>query len=389
MKKIFWVLAALSISFSSALLFMPESKVKATEYIQQKKKKAKHNYRSLTSTNVTGDDTNADATIIANDWLTYQLFYYRKVPVSGLSLADPFPLRIERSVASAPGFEEEHWSGVNNYFITEGNVWIYYGYKLTVGGPTGSTSYTTGDYRVFAYNGGTRGKSTKRKALKAYSFSVSGSENDADATAVLPLSPTTTYYYRKIAIPGLRVTNLGDYRIMQKNPYHQGVNEEYWTLFGGNYFITDDYLYIAYGSKFSNIYSTLYNPMNMLGDYRLYLYSDGKKKKKKLTKQYVKRYIFSVAGGENNADKTVTTTSGPSTITYYYKKVNIPKLRMADHFNMRVLKKNSYISGFSDNLWSEGNFYTTDGTIWVNYATKSGSTYTETGVGDYQVFLYK
>lgn len=358
--------------------------------LKKKKKKAKHNYRSLTSTSVSGDETNGDASILYNSWLTHQTFYFRKVPVPGLSLANPFPLRIERNVTPTTGFEEEHWSGVSNYFISEGNVWLNYGYRLVYGGQSSNSFTLVGDHRIFSYNGGTRKKATKRQALAVYNFSISGDENNADTTAVLPNSPTSTFYYRRVSIPGLRVANLGDYRIMQRSPFFQGISEEYWAPVSNNYFFTDDYLYIAYGSKYNNTYSTMYTPFSPIGDYRFYLYSDGKKKKKKLTKQYTKRYAFNVSGGENAADKVSTMTSGPSTINYYYKRVTIPGLRMTDHYNMKVMKKNSFLSGFSDVSWSEGSFNTVDGAIWINYGMKIGSSpYVETGAGDYQVFLYK
>jgi len=396
MKKIIWVLMALSIGLGGLLLLASNpNESKAAEVVQlKKKKKTKHNYRSLTTASVSGDDTNGDANVLANNWLTYQTFYYRKIPVSGLSLSDPFPLRIERNVTPVSGFEEEHWSG-SGYFITEGNVWVNYGYKLAYGGNSTTSFTATGDYRVFAYNGGTRKKATKRKALKVYNFSVSGGADDSDVTGALSHSSNLTYYYRKIAVPGLRVANLGDFRIMQKTPFHQGVSEEYWTLAPGSYLVVDDYIYIPYGSKYgTNSFSILYNPASAIGDYRLYLYSDGKMKKKKLTKQYVKKYTFNVLGGDNTADRISTITSGNLTLNYYYKKVTIPGLRMNDHYNLKVMKKNNFISGFSGDSWSEGSFYTTDNTLWINYATRSGlagaaSTYTDTGAGDYQVFLYK
>lgn len=315
MKKIFWALAALSLGFNGLLLVGPNpNKTQAAEVVQlKKKKKSKHNYRFLTSSNVSGDNTNGDAGVFANNWLTYQTFYYRRIPVAGLSVGDPFPLRIERKMTSVGGFEEEHWSGVVNYFITEGNVWMNYGSRTTFGpNPAINTFNNTGDYRIFAYNGGTRKKPTKHKALKVYSFSVSGGENDADATGVLPLSPGTTYYYRRISIPGLRVANLGDYRILQRNPYYQGVDGEYWAPATASVLLADDCIYVGYGGKSGGApFSTLYTPVSIPGDYKFYLYSDGKMKKKKLTKQYVKRYTFNVPGGDSTADKITTDTNGP------------------------------------------------------------------------------
>ena len=202
-----------------------------------------------------------------------------------------------------------------------------------------------------------------------------------------------TYYYRKISIPGLRVANLGDYRLMRKNPYYQGVSGDYLApAASGYYFFTDDYLYVAYGSKMGIFpYTTIYTPASMIGDYQLYLYSDGKKKKKKLTKQYVKKYTFNVPGGEATADKiTPVTSTAPAGYNYYYKKVAIPGLRMADHLDLRVIKKNNFLSGFTSESWSEGSYFITDGNLWINYGTKQGANaYTETGAGDYQVFMYK
>lgn len=390
MKKLLWVLVALALGFSGSLFYNPPAnKAQAADYVLlKKKKKAKHNYRSLTSTNVSGDENNGDADVLMSDWLTYQIFYYRRIPVAGLSLSNPFPLRVMREGNSVSGFEEEHWGGAN-YFISEGNVWVYYGYKLTLGGSTSFTS--VGDYRIFSYNGGTRKKATKRQALTVYDLNLSGDESNADATAVFyPATPNTTYYYRKFAIPKLKAANLADYRIMQKTPFYQGVSEDYWQPAPTNYFLTDDYLYLAYGSKTGNNFSTLYFPYSVLGDYKFYLYSDGKMKKKKLTKQYVKKYTFNVAGGENAADKVAVSTIGSSSSYTYYRKVTLPGLRMADHYNIKVMKKNSFTSGYSGESWSEGSFNTTDGTLWIIYGTKLGSNpYTETGVGDYQVFLYK
>lgn len=84
MKKVLMVLMALSVGFGGLLLVVPNlNKSQAAEVVPlKKKKKTKHNYRSLTSSNVSGDDTNADSAVLANSWLTYQTFYYRKIPVS-------------------------------------------------------------------------------------------------------------------------------------------------------------------------------------------------------------------------------------------------------------------------------------------------------------------
>ncbi|MFH1183286.1 MAG: hypothetical protein V1690_03420 [Candidatus Moraniibacteriota bacterium] len=391
MKKLFWVMAAVALCFGGSLIyFQPEGKAQGTQLVQQKKKKTKHNYRSLTSSTVTGDENNGDVGALMNSWLTYQTFYYRKIPVPGLSLGDPFPLRIVRKADSVSGFEEEHWGGAS-YFISEGNVWVNYGYKVEIGANKTTSFTTTGDYRIFSYNGGTRKKATKRKALAVYDINLSGDESNADATAVFfPANPNTTYYYRKFAIPKLKMANLADYRIMQKSPFYQGINEDYWHPAPNIYFITDDYLYLAYGSKFGSTFSTLYFPYSVLGDYKFYLYSDGKMKKKKLTKQYVKRYVFNVPGGESAADKVSTSTNGPFSYNYYYKKVTIPGLRMADQYNMKVMKKNSFTSGYSGESWSEGSFYVTDGALWISYGSKmDSSAYVDTGAGDYQVFLYK
>lgn len=70
-------------------------------------------------------------------------------------------------------------------------------------------------------------------------------------------------------------------------------------------------------------------------------------------------------------------------------------LRMADHYNIKVIKKNSFSSGGPPaETWSDGSFYTTDNTLWINYAMRlqplgGPNTYTESGAGDYQIYIYK
>lgn|GEM_PF-1483706 len=382
-----WVLAE-----SESLFPDPVSNLTAAK--KKKKKKKKHNYRSLTESDVTGgDQNNSDASGYYASVLSTQTVYFRKIPVPGLSVSNPFPIRVQRYVTPATGFEEEHYTG-GGYLISNGNVWVNYGYQLSSG--TGSTNFTGAtNHRIFNYNGGTRKKTTKRQAFKSYDFSVSG-DSDADVVATISNSGYSawTQYFRKISIPGLKVSNLGDYRIYVKNAYYQvGINEDYWVPISSNYFITDDYLYVAYAYDIYGSHAIMYSPYNPAGDYRFFLYSDGKIKKKKLTKQYVKKYTFNVPGGQSTADKIVTLENAPSTSYYYYKKVAIPGLKMNDQFNIRVLKKVNFTSGFTGEAWAPGSFYVTDGYLWINYGLRavSGSvdTYGDIGNGDYQVYVYK
>lgn len=393
LKKIFWAAVAVAF-FASGAPFLSSPNTKAQEVNFSPLKKTKKNYRSLSAFSVSGNGSDSDASIISTSSLAYFTNLYRKVPIPGLSMSDPFPFRIFKKSASKEGFEEENWGGMTNYFITDGYLWFYYGYNYTYGGQATYNDFSTGDYRYFNYFGGTKAKRRKRQAVKTYSLTASGDENDADASGIPYVSePATVYYYRKLAIPELKMDNFVDYRVYRKNSFYQGFSDESWYAVSSNYFVTDGYIYVAYGRKSTDSGSTFTSLNN--GDYRIFIYSDGKKKKKKLTRQYTKRYAFNVPGGEDTADKISTTTNSYGyTTKLYYKKFTMPEAKMANFPNARVVKKNSFPASLPSDSWSQGSYYVIDGYLWINYGLEtispSGtSTYYDIGPGDYRVFLYK
>jgi hypothetical protein len=373
-------------------LFKPFGKI--ANLIAQKKKKekkSKHNYRTLISTTISGDQNNSDYTVTSDySGGDSSSDYYRKIPVSGLRISNPFAYNLMSKVGMVEGLNEEAWGEEDNYLVTEGNLWAWYGWGSTTGGVFTYNDYGAGDYRCFTYNGGTEKKVRKNPAYKLYSFTISGNENNADAAAnPYVWSPESTYYYRRLDIPNLNLTNLMDYRIFRKDT--SLVNgQESWIPVDYDYFVADGSLYVAYGDKYGN--SDFYNTYT--GDFRVFIYSNGKKKKKKLTKQYVKRYILSAASGAGNADKTLVFSDTDFSQKEYYKKFAIPGLKMVDYPNLRVLNKSTFNAGIGVATWVPSSFFVTDGYIWVNFGyddSENGGPYTyyNLGEGEYRIFLYK
>lgn len=357
---------------------------------KKKKKKAKHNYRTMFATPITEGQNNADATVTSVGGISTTRDYYQRISAPGLSIANPFALNVMSKTNPVTGFEEEGWGLYDRFIMTEGNIWVYYGYDNTYNGTTTYLTYDTNDKRYFTYNGGTEKKVRKHPAYKAYNLSVNGTESNADAIVTPYIySPTSKYYYRKFAIPNLRTDNLMDYRIYRKDTSLFNGQEAWIPVFSDYFFDNNGNLYLHYGIKNGN--SSFFNHEN--GDYRLFIYSDGKKKKKKLTKQFVKRYSFNAPSGEANADKTVTYADEDYTQYVYYKKFNIPGLRMADMYNMAVLKKSNFVSGFNEESWSPSNYLIKDGSLFVELGEKEvengTSDYQDLGSGDYRVYLYK
>lgn len=391
MKKIFWAAVAVAL-FMSGAPFSISPDTNAQEANFSPLKKTKKNYRSLSAFSVSGDGSDSDASIISSSAYSVPSTLYRKAAIPGLSISDPFPFRIFKKSVSRQGFEEENWGGMTNYFISNGFLWINYGQNSTFGGQTTfSDAYSyRGDYRYFNYFGGTKTKKRKHQAYKTYSLTTSGDENNADASGSYASDPTYVYYYRKLAIPELKTDNLVDYRIYRKNAFYQGFSDESWTAVGSSYFITDGYIYMTYGYKSTAPGSRFYSQNN--GDYRIYIYSNGKMKKKKLTRQYAKRYAFNVPGGESTADK-ISTYTNPSGVTYnlYYKKFTVPEAKMANFPNALVMRKNNFTASLPSESWSQGGYTIVDGYLWINYGSKLVSTgvYSDSGSVDYQVFLYK
>lgn len=350
----------------------------------KKKKKTKHNYRTYIPTNVTGDQNNADYADVDNSGLGSSTDYYRKLAVPGLRISNPFAFYLMEDTNEDPGFGEIISGEPDAYMMTEGNLWIKYGMSSTWNGNTSYSDYATGNFSYFSYNGGIEKKARKNPAYKMYNFSVSGNENNADVSLNPNSAYNTTYYYRRLDIPNLKMDNLMDFRIFRKST-SQINGQEAWIPVHYEYFLTDGAIYMAYGNKYGN--GTFYD--SYVGDYRVFIYSNGKMKKKKLTKQYDKRYIVNVASGASNADITINAPDQKS----YFKKLNIPGLKKTDYPNLRAICQSTFNAGIGQMTWSPAIAYVGDGHVWFWYGVDEldgGSyTYTDMGSGAYRVFLYK
>lgn len=347
-------------------------------------------YRSRKSFAVAGDGSNADVSIVYTGGIQTNTNHYRRVSFSGLKMANPFSFRVFGQDEFQSGLGSESWSVADRYFITSGNLWFYYGNSQTVGGNTIYSDYSTGNRRYFSYYGGTKKKKRKNSAYKTYEFTATGTENDADATSKTS-SSTTTYYYRKVSAPELDVNNLVDYRFYSKNDFPSGFSDESWMLETDDFFIADGALYVAYGYK--NTGSQFYNFGG--NTFRFFTYSDGKRKKNRLTKQYVKKYQFSLSSDPNAADKVATYGEDGYTFRTYYKKVAIKGTKIADYPNVQVMKKNNFASGYTDESWSQASYTITNGYLWVTCGYQiidpdgTVGDYEGSGSGDYQAFLYR
>lgn len=91
------------------------------------------NYRSRKSFAVTGDGSNADASMVYVGGVSTSTDHYRKISFPGLKMANPFSFRVFRQDEFQSGLGSESWSVADRYFLTGGNLWFYYGYSQTVG----------------------------------------------------------------------------------------------------------------------------------------------------------------------------------------------------------------------------------------------------------------
>jgi len=348
------------------------------------------NFRNRKSFSVTGDGSNADASIVYVGGVSTSTDHYRKVSFSGLKMANPFSYTAYRQIDPTSGFGNDAWSFDDHYFMTDGNLWFYYGDSTTMDGTTTYHDYSVGNKRYFQYYGGTKKKKRKNSAYKTYEVNVTGTENDADATSQEGTEPA--YYYRRVSVPELNTANLVDYGIFSKNDFPQGFSDESWMLENSNYFLADGFLYIAYGYKYG---SNFYRFDDGGTIFRFFTYSDGKRKKGRLKKQYVKKYSFSVPNDPNAADKVLSSDDGDGSFYYeYYKKIRIKGAKTEDFPNIQVIRKNSFASGYANESWSHRDFAITDGYLWVYYGYKDVDEngvgeYKDSGSGDYRAFLYR
>lgn len=343
-------------------------------------KKTKHNYKSASFFDVSGDQTSADATASRSQYGTTFYYFYKKIAVPGLKISDPLPLKLFKKNLTSDGYAEGSWTGRSNFSITDGYLWIQYGSRQ---GDSQYGAFDTGDYRLFTYYGGKSTKKTKRQCAQISDFSVSGDASDADASIVPDsYAPGMTYHYRKIPVKGLKTTSLPDYRMYKKDTYDSGLEGESWAASGPSMF-TNGYIWVVHGASYNGVYYDLNE-----GSFRFCL-----PEKIAKSRNFAKRYTFSVSGNASNAD--ATRTWGTSYIyEYFYRKVSVPSVKMDNQPNLRLIKKNNFFSGFSEESWSGSSYYLSDGALYVQYAYQvtnpSGSTtYYETGLGDYRLFVYK
>lgn len=340
-------------------------------------KKTKRNYKTANFVNISGDQTNADATADYTSTGGYQYRnLYRKIAVPGLKASDPLPFRIYGQSKTPASYPEGSWVAGSSYSIADGYLYVKYGYGYN----SPNWLYyigSTGDYRLFTYYGGKSTKKTKRQCAQIFDFSVSGDASNADASIVVSSNnPNTISHYRKISLNNLKLTSIPDYQLYKKDTYNPGLGVESWSP-ASIHFFSDGNGWIQYGNS-SNGQFTSTNT----GDFRLCF-----PEKISKSKSFVKRYIFSVSGDATNAD--VSVISGPSTL--FYRKVSVPGLKTDNELNMRLMKKASFVSGFSDEAWGGGSYCTEDGAIYIMYGVKlNGSdTMTDYGLGNYRLFAYK
>jgi hypothetical protein len=351
---------------------------------------AKKYYWSRSNFSVTGDGSNADASIVYVGGISTSTNHYRKASISGLRMANPFSYRVFQQMDPEWNFGEEAWNVKDRYFMTDGYLWFHYGTSQTVGSETTYSEYSTGNFRYFKYYGGNKKKKRSNSVRKTYEFAVSGTESDADATS-RDSSSATTYYYRKVAVPEFETGNLADYRLYEKNDFPQGFDDESWMLLNEYFFVTDGYIYIKYGSKYGSTFT-----VDDETTYRLFIYSDMKRKKSRLEKQYSKKYAFSIPNDPTAADKVASyTDSDGYVMKEYYKKYPLKGAKIADFPNVLLIKKNNFASGYADESWSEKGYTISDGYLWVCYGYETiepgnaAGTYEDSASGDYRIFVYK
>lgn len=347
----------------------------------KKKNKVKHNYQTYLSITASGNQNNSDGTVTDTSGTGSVTSYYRKLAVSKLLVSNPFAFSVLEKPSEDLGLGEEVWAdpGVfadsDECLMSDGNLWFMYGQS-----DPSYYDYGNGDYRYFGYNGGTEEKVRNHPAYKVYNFSVTGAENNADVVAPLYGGSDQNYYYRKLSIPNLKADNLMDYQIFMKSTSQIG-GQETWIPVEYFYFVTDGAIYVAYGYKSGGGSFQA----DHTGDYRVFVYSNGKSKKKKLTKQYVKEYTFNVPTGGSNADKTV----GSGSVKDYFKELVIPGLKTTDYPNIKALYQSKFNAGIGQVTWCPAVFLVADGQLLAWYGENDNSTYSDFASGNYQVFLYK
>jgi hypothetical protein len=228
-------------------------------------------------------------------------------------------------------------------------------------------------------------KKTKHNYKSANFFNVSGDQTNADGT-----TSTTSgaydyrYYYRKVAVPGLKMSDPLPLRL-------SGEYADAYTMYPAgswvgrsNFSITDGYIYINYGAGTKTpssdwIYLFLYT-----GNYKLFNYYGGKSAKR-TKRNCAQIFDVSVSGDDSDEDAEIAPYSyAPSTYSYY-RKIPVKNLKTTSLPDYRVYKKGTYDSDFGESWASSGISFFTDGYAWIMYGIKSGSSYSDINEGDFRI----
>jgi hypothetical protein len=227
-----------------------------TYYGGKSAKKTKRQCAQIFDVSVSGDASDADASIVPYSYNTGMVNYYRKIPVKKLRTTSLPDYRVYKKDTFGSGLGAESWASSGISFFSNDYAWITYGYSAD----GQYHDLAEGTYRICF----PEKVSKSRNHVKRYIFSVSGDEENADISINYS---STKYYYRKVLVPGLKTDNIPNMRLVKKANFVSGFSEEAWT--GGSYHVENGFIYILYGyrTSFNNTYYDVGT-----GNYRLFIY---------------------------------------------------------------------------------------------------------------------
>lgn|GEM_PF-5380468 len=120
-------------------------------------------------------------------------------------------------------------------------------------------------------------KKTKKNYKKVYNFTVTGDCTNPDAQIVWDSRDPDEYsFYRKVAIPEIKPTNMPEVKLYHKEdaPFSSNVSDELWTPAEVDH-VTQGYIWISYGGRDDNGETAVNCSTSWysgLGDYRLFIY---------------------------------------------------------------------------------------------------------------------
>jgi hypothetical protein len=117
-----------------------------------KKNRLKKQYVKRYDFSVPNDPSAADRIAISTDnGYTYKE-YYKKIRIKGAAMTNFPNIQVMKRNNFSSGFTDESWSE-RSYAITDGYIWVYYGYESIDPGHSSGTYEDTGsgNYRAFSY----------------------------------------------------------------------------------------------------------------------------------------------------------------------------------------------------------------------------------------------